>query len=122
MEYNRTDLMTNANPTTSVEWYKREEDKKIDAPTEQRDEDSKEEKAVLVENSTKPICSELDLNLKQFIHLCDEMEKIITIINRERDGYRLNEEYSSFRKDIHDIKNNAIVEAYERNCFEWKFN
>lgn len=73
-------------------------------------------------DSHKEKVSEWDRLLKKFIIECEELEKTINALTNERDRPSTNSEYYDLKKQITTMKNEAITEAYERKCFEWKIS
>ncbi len=62
-----------------------------------------------------------DQKLKEFVVLCDSLEKCIDVLLRERDRPRLNGDYSQFKREVVKMKNMAIVEAYDDGSVRWRF-
>lgn len=62
----------------------------------------------------------LDYQLKEFIRLSDCLEDCIENITSIKDSPRANEEYFTFKRNIEKFKNKVIIEAYNRDCFDWK--
>lgn len=94
-------------------------------------EDDEEEEDIIrvpnVKNKSKIVNapkehSNLDYNLKKFIYHCDMINTVINDMLKERDSVRTNDKYFKFRQELNDIKNDAIIEAYTRKCFNWDFD
>ena len=62
----------------------------------------------------------LDTNIKKFILQCDEQIKIIDRITKLQDKPRTNSELYEFKREVLDIRNNLIIEAYKRELLTWK--
>jgi len=60
-----------------------------------------------------------DKSLKEFVECCDKLEECIVNLTEVRDRPASNTEYYQFKKELVGIKKKAIVEAYNRNIFEW---
>lgn len=73
------------------------------------------------EGRSDVVVSKKDEKLKEFIELCSAIECCVVELTRERDSPRLNDEYFQLRNVVVKVKNEAIVEAFNSKCFDWKF-
>lgn len=62
-----------------------------------------------------------DKKMKEFVNLCESLEKVISQLTREY-GYMLsNEDYFKFKQEIMKHKNKTIIDAYNNELLKWKF-
>lgn len=83
-------------------------------------EDIKEEMCKCSKYPSETKYDSLDTNIKKFVLQCDEMIKTIDRITKIQDKPRANSELYEFKKEVFDIRNNVIIEAYKRKMFTWK--
>lgn len=72
------------------------------------------------DNVNKKQKTSFDMELIRFVQLCSELLENIDSLNKYRDSVRTNEDYYKFKKELINIRNRAIIEAYDRECLQWK--